>query len=577
MSLRIFAVHALLVALLGIAACNDSSTDPIDNTPNTVTGAWLASSVAGESAGPFGMLLTQDGTSVTGSGSLLPGTFTAEFHDPDFTGSGTWGGDPYAFAYVLSTDGATLDGTFSINGDDHPFTFHKLSSSPVNPDPSTPVVVATSPADDETGVDQGISLISITWSKPVCGWDCALIGSIGGIQQTVYGNDLVDASLNEWNPATKTFSYHLKIQLDAESTYTFMLDTGSDVDWRDAFGVPAWASTASAYQFSFTTGGDEGPYTCADFQGDWETHAFAADGPGAPWWQWGRLAMADDCSFTGSSTDIHGGNESISGSSELSAGGIITFAGGGNGFRGAMDADADVLVGTTTWTGWQAGTSEFTVGVKQSGVYALSDLVGRWEDFRLASEPGAPWWMRGPLIVAADGSFSATLTDIDGDIDTITGTHPGISADGIIEGWGDIGARGAMNAGRTVIVGTATWDGGATGTAELSVDVKMAESYSVSDLEGTWEFHLVSAGSGAWWQRATVAIGPDGSFTAQTMENDGDTDSVAGTFGISADGLLSLADVSSFRGALDAGKTVLVWTSTHEGGAGEMGVGVKMR
>lgn len=49
-----------------------------------------------------------------------------------------------------------------------------------------------------------------------------------------------------------------------------------------------------------------------------------------------------------------------------------------------------------------------------SAAYTLADLSGNWEVNSLASGPGAPWWIRISLNIAADGSFSGTETDSDG-------------------------------------------------------------------------------------------------------------------------------------------------------------------
>jgi hypothetical protein len=142
---------------------------------------------------------------------------------------------------------------------------------------------------------------------------------------------------------------------------------------------------------------------------------------------------------------------------------------------------------------------------------------------------------------------------------------------------GDPGSRGVMNAGKTVMVGTATWGSGSPGTAELSIDVKMAASYSLADLRGTWQFHTVSSGGGAWWWRATIVIGADGSFLATATESGGSSQTETGQFTISTNGIVSFPGHPAFRGVVDAGKTVLVSTNTWPDGASEMSVGLKMR
>jgi hypothetical protein len=164
------------------------------------------------------------------------------------------------------------------------------------------------------------------------------------------------------------------------------------------------------------------PYQVAELAGVWETHGAALEGLGAPWWTWGVDTVASDGSFSGTATDSQGGTYGESGTLALSQGGLLTLIGTSDDFLGVVDADADVFVFSDIWAGGtEAGTVEIGVGVKRAGSYGMPDLVGRWEDFRIASLPGAPWWMRGPIIIAPDGSFSATLTDHGGNTETMAG------------------------------------------------------------------------------------------------------------------------------------------------------------
>lgn len=320
-------------------------------------------------------------------------------------------------------------------------------------------------------------------------------------------------------------------------------------------------------------------YQPADLAGVWESHGVAFEGPGAPWWMWGVDTVTEDGSFSGTVTQSDGWTGDESGSLALTADGLLTIPGTDDDFLGALDADKDVFLFTDAWGGGgDAGTVEMGLGVRRGTSYSMSDLVGRWEDNRMASLPGAPWWMRGELLIAPDGSFTGQLSEFGGTPTTMTGTFPPISPDGVIE-WvgGDPGSRGVMNAGKTVIVGTATWDGGAPGTAELSVDVKMAASYSLADLQGTWQVHSVSSGRGPWYWRATVVIGPNGAFVATATENGGSPTTETGLFTIAANGIVSFPGHPAYRGVLDAGKTVLVATNTWPDGASEMSIALKMR
>jgi formylglycine-generating enzyme required for sulfatase activity len=352
--------------------------------------------------------------------------------------------------------------------------------------------------------------------------------------------------------------------------------TSRHIVWNAGADFPGFSSMICRLRVTAVDGMPA--YQVADLEGVWESHGVAFEGSGAPWWMWGVDTVASDGSYSGTVTESDGGGGSESGSLALTEGGLLTLPGTDDDFLGALDADKDVFVFTDIWAGSaDAGTVELGVGVRRGNSYSMSDLVGRWEDNRMASIPGAPWWMRGELLIAADGSFTAQLSELGGSPQTKTGAFGGISTEGVLSfSGGDPGLRMVMDAGKTVIVGTATWGNGSSPeTAELSIDVKMAASYSLSDLQGTWQFHTVSSGTGAWWQRAAVVIGLDGAFSASTTGSGG-SGTISGLFSITTDGIIALQDAPAFRGVLDAGKTVLVSTDIRPDGSSQMMVGLKM-
>lgn len=318
-------------------------------------------------------------------------------------------------------------------------------------------------------------------------------------------------------------------------------------------------------------------YQQGDLQGTWESNGLAS-GPGAPWWERAHVTIAADGSFTASTTESNGGGDTFQGSFSLSSAGIVTVPGSST-FRGVLDAGKTVMATTDTWSSGSPGTTEMKVVVKTAGTYGLSELQGAWEFNAIASGPGAPWWERGRFTVAADGSFSGTLTDNEGQSDPQAGVFS-ISPDGIVTLTGSSTARGVVDADRSVLVMTSTWTGGSPGTTDLSVGVKMAETYSLADLAGTWESSGLATGPGApWWDRGRLTVAADGSFTGSTIESGGGGGPISGTFSISPEGVITLAGSDTERGVLDAGKTVIVWTSIWSAdspGTTELDVATKM-
>lgn len=318
-------------------------------------------------------------------------------------------------------------------------------------------------------------------------------------------------------------------------------------------------------------------YQQSDLQGTWESNSLAS-GPGAPWWERAHATVAADGSFTASSTYSSGGVDTFQGLLSLSSTGIVSLVGSST-FRGVLDAGNTVLVVTDTWSGSGSGTTELKAIVKMAGTYGLADLRGAWEINSIASGPGAPWWQRGRLTVAADGSCTGTMTDNEGQLDPISSAFS-ITPEGFVTFAGSSTGRGVVDAGKTVLAMTSTWASGSPGTTDLGVGVKMAETYSLADLVGRWEVNGLATGPGApWWSRGQITVAAGGSFTGSTLESSGGGGPISGTFSISPGGVITLAGSSTARGVLDAGKTVMVWTSiwsTGSPGTTEMDVATKM-
>ena len=66
----------------------------------------------------------------------------------------------------------------------------------------------------------------------------------------------------------------------------------------------------------------------------------------------------------------------------------------------------------------------------------------------------------------------------------------------------------------------------------------VAEGQSL-DLTGTWNFNsFVSGPSAPWWERGTLTVAQDGTFSGSGTESNGNTDSPAGSFSISSNGIV---------------------------------------
>ncbi len=239
-----------------------------------------------------------------------------------------------------------------------------------------------------------------------------------------------------------------------------------------------------------------------------------------------------------------------------------------------------IAVGTQTWSSEDTGAAEMDVWLKQGTSYSISDLCGTWSSHSLATAPGGPWWERATLEIEADGSYQADVTDSNEASYSLSGALQ-ISSYGTVSQNGGNTFSGNLDVGKTVIASTDTWSSGDPGASEIKMWVKQADTYSISDLQGTWTFHGLASGSDSpWWIRGTATINADGFFVASLVEIDGEEDTVTGQFNIDQNGAITMTgrDSWEFQGNLNANKTVLVstetWT-TDSPGASEMKIWVR--
>ncbi len=95
-----------------------------------------------------------------------------------------------------------------------------------------------------------------------------------------------------------------------------------------------------------------------------------------------------------------------------------------------------------------------------------------------------------------------------------------------------------------------------------------------------WGLLSLASGPGEpWWRSARATIAADGTFTATAIDSGGGRTSLTGQLGLSLDGAVTLHGASALLGAMDAHKTVMVWTDTWSSqspGTTELTVAVKV-
>jgi hypothetical protein len=209
-------------------------------------------------------------------------------------------------------------------------------------------------------------------------------------------------------------------------------------------------------------------YTLTDLAGVWGNNAISS-GTVSPWWERGPLSISADGTFTGTLQEYPNNTDTLSGTLQISANGIITLVGRGEWC--SMDLNKTVMACASTQSSGGSGTTELRIMTKKGSSFATADLAGTWTGNSLASGPGAPWWERAQGTIDTEGFFSFATTYSQESPDAVTGTFT-ISEDGIMTIAGLSSLRCTMDSGKRIFVCTDTWDSGSPGSTELKIFTK---------------------------------------------------------------------------------------------------------
>ncbi|MGA2938543.1 MAG: hypothetical protein ABSF52_15790 [Syntrophobacteraceae bacterium] len=105
-----------------------------------------------------------------------------------------------------------------------------------------------------------------------------------------------------------------------------------------------------------------------------------------------------------------------------------------------------------------------------------------------------------------------------------------------------------------------------------------ANGATLADLAGTWKYNsFVSGPLAPWWERGTITIKPDGTFTGSGEDSNGNSDSSIGAFSIASDGIVMTGGGWSDTPLcqLDSGNAVLVCTHISTDGGSNLTIFTK--
>jgi uncharacterized repeat protein (TIGR03803 family) len=439
----------------------------------------------------------------------------------DFGSPANDGCGPNGFLTLL---GSTLYGTTYGGGAYGKGTIFSVSDTPAVPGAPTGVTAAA-----------GIAQAAVSFSPPAGGPPVSsytVTSNPGGITATGAGSPIIVQNLI--NGTAYTFTV----------TATNTIGTG-----------PPSSPSNSVTPYAAP------PSYIAALAGTWNAN-FIVSGADAPAWERGTVTVKPDGTFSGVSiTDNNGNPDQVinNGASAFwsSPGGLFLTTGQPNNILCQIDSGNTVIA--CTQTDLSNGSPRLLMFTKQAVSCSLADLTGAWEGNFLTSsgqEYGAV--ETDSLTINPNGTWTDSTTGT-------TGTWS-ISSIGVITNLSDSTFSGVMDADKTVMVATsgANTSGGYTSPALLGVYAKQAASYLPADLAGTWQGNSLSMWT---WERDTLTINQDGTFTMSSTANDGSTsNNITGTATLSPYGAITLvfnagSSQSIIYGDMAADKTVMVTTA----------------
>jgi hypothetical protein len=227
---------------------------------------------------------------------------------------------------------------------------------------------------------------------------------------------------------------------------------------------------------------------------------------------------------------------------------------------GGMDSGKTVFV-TTATRPFYGETTSMNIGTRLGASYSLSDLDGDWYTNSLHS-PNAMWNRCNMTIT--NGAASHNCIDSNGythnTIDTVS-----IDEYGVITRAGSTNWHCHLDSGKTVAACTQTSDGDG---ASMELIVKKGVAYSNADLTGFWYTNEI-ASPGPYWMKGMVEIKSDKTWVLNSVQSDGDVDTVTGTWSLDADTAtiyITPDGGEAFPCKIDSGKTVTACAKTNSGG-----------
>ena len=311
----------------------------------------------------------------------------------------------------------------------------------------------------------------------------------------------------------------------------------------------------------------------ADIQGKWYLRNIQTQQNGQPdnfGYYTAEFNFYNDGFFTGIGEDNQGNFKPESGTVSIVDGAAAFTFSDGYTMSAPFNTSKNVMVHN-----FKDGTDELGIDifVKKADTYSGSDLTGIW---RLRSiitqqngQPDNFGYDTGVFTVLADGSFTGTMTDCNGDSWQESGTVS-VDSQGIVT-WDFDGTeefwQNALSAGKDFLIGNFQQEE----ALYLDVLVKQGASYSISDLGGTWYLHSMSTQKNGLpdnfgFDTGIFIFENDGSFAGIMTDHDDNSWSESGTASVDSNGTVTLDFGGGFtlKPVLNADKDVMASNSQDD-------------
>jgi hypothetical protein len=316
-------------------------------------------------------------------------------------------------------------------------------------------------------------------------------------------------------------------------------------------------------------------YNMSDLQGGWKLYGVnAGDYTIDEWngWMQGTVSFDDKGQLTDYYLEYDDGfvetDPDIS-FIRIDSEGIVTLAGSPM-FHGAISQDKDMIVATNTDL---EGGYTMLILQKAAAAVSLADFKGLWNTNAVVAGDDPSWagWYRGTVDVLDTGTVNFSLDRSDNDQDAGFVRHD-VNSDGDLENHWNLRS---ISADRQLAVGRANYEDG----FGLEVLTKSGGAFASGNLEGDWNFHVLSAGDAPeinGWAHGMMHFNNTGTGAVNYQASSDPASTISlGTLSVDSAGRILSTTIETFAGTLSNNKDTIVATFTNQSGGASIMIALR--